>query len=77
MRALWWLAQSIAVVGGLFLLLVLVPSLGFLLILLPLMPVLLGILAVAGAATGRGWAYGLAGALFIGWIIAAVFPFTG
>ncbi len=76
-RALWWLAQSIAVVGGLFLALALVPSLGFLLLLLPLMPLLLGILAVAGAASGRAWAYGLGGALFIGWIIAAVFPLAG
>jgi dienelactone hydrolase len=76
-RTLWWLAQSIAVVGGLSLALVLVPSLGFLSILLPLMPLLLGILAVAGAATGRAWAYGLGGALFIGWIIAAVFPLAG
>jgi hypothetical protein len=73
-RVLWWLAQSIAVTGGLFLTLMLVPSLGFLLILLPLMPLLLGIVAVAGAASGRAWAYGLGGALFIGWIIAAVFP---
>ena len=76
-RVLWWLAQSIAVTGGLFLTLMLVPSLGFLLILLPLMPLLLGIVAVAGAASGRAWAYGLGGALFIGWIIAAVFPLAG
>ena len=77
MRAIWWLVQSIAVTGGLFLALLLAPSLGFLLILLPLMPLLLGIVAVAGAASGRAWAYGLGGALFIGWIIAAVFPFAG
>jgi len=77
LRALWWLVQSIAVTGGLFLVLLLVPSLGFLLILLPLMPLLLGIVAVAGAASGRAWAYGLGGALFIGWIIAAVFPLAG
>jgi dienelactone hydrolase len=74
MRVLWWLAQSITVTGGLFLALMLVPSLGFLLILLPLMPLILGIVAVAGAASGRAWAYGLGGALFVGWIIAAVFP---
>ena len=73
-RVLWWLVQSLAVTGGLFLALLLVPALGFLLILLPLMPLLLGIVAVAGAASGRAWAYGVGGALFIGWIIAAVFP---
>jgi dienelactone hydrolase len=76
-RVLWWLAQSIAVTGGLFLTLMLIPSLGFLLILLPLLPLILGIVAVAGAASGRAWAYGLSGALFIGWIIAAVFPLAG
>ena len=77
MRVLWWLAQSITVVAGLFLALLLVPSLGFLMILLPLMPLILGIVAVAGAAAGRAWAYGLGGALFIGWLIAAVFPLAG
>ena len=76
-RVIWWLVQSIVVTGGLFLALLLAPSLGFLLILLPLMPLLLGIVAVAGAASGRAWAYGLGGALFIGWIIAAVFPLAG
>ena len=76
-RVFWWLAQSIAVTGGLFLALLLAPSLGFLLILLPLMPLLLGIVAVVGAASGRAWAYGVGGALFIGWIIAAVFPLAG
>ena len=76
-RVLWWLAQSIAVTGGLFLMLMLIPSLGFLLILLPLMPLILGIVAVAGAASGRAWAYGLGGALFVGWVIAAVFPLAG
>jgi pimeloyl-ACP methyl ester carboxylesterase len=76
-RVLWWVVQSLAVTGGLFLALLLAPSLGFLLILLPLMPLLLGIVAVAGAASGRAWAYGLGGALFIGWIIAAVFPLAG
>lgn len=76
-RVLWWLAQSIVVAGGLLLLLVLVPSLGFLMLLLPILPLLLGILAVAGAASDRAWAYGLGGALFIGWVIAAVFPLAG
>ena len=76
-RLLWWLVQSVAVTGGLFLALLLAPSLGFLLILLPLMPLILGIVAVAGAASGRAWAYGVGGALFIGWIIAAVFPLAG
>ena len=41
-RVLWWLVQSLTVTGGLFLALLLAPSLGFLLILLPLMPLLLG-----------------------------------
>ena len=76
-RALWWLAQSIATAGGLMLLLVLVPSLGFLLILLPLMPLLLGILAVRGERVGHAWPYGIGGALFFGWVIAAVFPLAG
>ncbi len=76
-RALWWLAQSVALVGGLFLALTLVPSLGFLVLLMPLLPVILGVLAVAGAAFDRAWVYGLGSALFFGWILAAVFPLAG
>ncbi|MCX6030120.1 MAG: alpha/beta fold hydrolase [Chloroflexi bacterium] len=76
-RVAWWLGQSAGLVGGLFLALALVPSLGFLVLLMPLLPVILGILAVVAAAFDRPWVYGIGGALFFGWIIAAVFPLAG
>ena len=73
-RVAWWLGQSAGLVGGLFLALALVPSLGFLVLLMPLLPVILGILAITATAFDRPWAYGLGGAMFFGWVIAAVFP---
>ncbi len=73
-RLLWWAGQSVALLAGLYLALLLAPSLGFLILLMPLLPVLLAILALAGAAVDRAWAYGIGGALFLGWVIAAVFP---
>ena len=83
-RAAWWLAQSAAMIGGLLVTLKLVPSLGVLVLLMPLLPIILGILAIGGAAfertaaarTGRAtaWIYGIGGAMFFGWVLAAVFP---
>lgn len=73
-RLLWWGGQSAVLVGGLLLTLALVPALGFLVLLLPLLPVILGILAVAGAAFDRPWPYALGSAFFFGWVLAAVFP---
>jgi pimeloyl-ACP methyl ester carboxylesterase len=72
-RVLWWLAQSAVLVGGLFVTLLLVPSMGFLVLLMPLLPVLLGVFAVITAAFDRPWPYAVGTALFFGWVLAAVF----
>lgn len=72
-RVLWWLAQSAVLVGGLFVTLLLVPSMGFLVLLMPLLPVLLGVFAVTTAAFDRPWPYAIGTALFFGWVLAAVF----
>lgn len=73
-RGLWWLGQSVLVVGGLFVTLLLAPSLGFLVLLMPLFPLLLGIFAVTTVAFDRPWPYAIGTALFFGWVLAAVFP---
>ena len=75
-RVLWWLGQSGALIGGLVLMLIFVPRLGFVAILLPVFPVLLALLSFTAAQVGQNWQYGMAGALFWGWAIAATFPLT-
>ncbi len=72
-RVVWWLAQSAVLVGGLFVTLLLVPSMGFLVLLMPLLPVLLAVFAVTTAAFDRPWPYAMGTALFFGWVLAAVF----
>jgi len=72
-RVVWWLVQSGVLVGGLFVTLLLVPSMGFLVLLMPLLPVLLAVFAVTTAAFDRPWPYAIGTALFFGWVLAAVF----
>lgn len=73
-RALWWLIQSVAMLGGLFLTLTLVPSLWVLVLMMPLLPVVLGLLTLAGTPFDQPWPYAIGSALFFGWMLAAVFP---
>lgn len=70
----WWLLQSAVIVAGLGLTIALSPDLFFIFLLLPVLPLLLGLLAIAGAALDRPWAVALGSALFLGWILVAVFP---
>lgn len=73
-RAGWWLLQSVVIVAGLGLTILLSPDLFFIFLLLPIFPIILGIMALAGAALARPWAAALGNALFLGWILVAVFP---
>ena len=73
-RAGWWLVHSLLLGGGFFLALQLNPELGFLILILPLFPIILGFHAWVTARQKGTWAYALSGALFIGWLLLAVFP---
>ena len=73
-RLAWWLGESAALVVGLALTLLLVPSLGFLFLVLPTWPLIAGLIALAGAPLRDPWAHALGGTLFMGWLLAAVFP---
>ncbi len=73
-RLAWWLGQSTALVGGLFLVLYQIPQLSFIFLLLPLFPPLMAILSFAAAQLDEVWSYALGSALFFGWMIAAAFP---
>lgn len=70
----WWLAHSALLVGGLLLCVWLNPELGFLFLILPLLPVVLGLHALGSVFYWGGWAFAISGALFLSWIILAIFP---
>ena len=73
-RAGWWLFQTVVVVAGLLLTIVVSPGLGFVSLLMPMIPVILAAMSLAGAAVDRPWSYALGNALFYGWLLVAIFP---
>ncbi|NJM95160.1 MAG: alpha/beta fold hydrolase [Acaryochloridaceae cyanobacterium CSU_5_19] len=76
-RVLWWLGQTIALIGGLILTIYALPQLGFIFLLLPLFPIIFGILSFVAAQLKDAWSYALGSALFFGWTLAAAFPLVG
>ena len=75
-RFIWWLGQSIALVGGFFLTLQFVPQLSFIFLLLPLFPLFTAMFSYVAAMLNEVWIYTLGCALFFGWVIAAAFPLS-
>ncbi|MBD2259386.1 alpha/beta fold hydrolase [Pseudanabaena sp. FACHB-2040] len=75
-RILWWLGQTIILVGGFVLTLNFLPQLGFMYLLLPLFPPLMGVLALVAGSLNRSWVYAIGSALFFGWLLAAGFPLS-
>lgn len=73
-RAVWWLGYSLVLIGGLLLALRLNPELSFLMLILPVFPVILALHALAAGPYRWRTAFALGGALFIGWLVLAVFP---
>jgi dienelactone hydrolase len=73
-RAGWWLAQSAILVAALTVALQLSPEMGFLLLILPLFPIILGLHTLAAAPYRGSWPFALSGALFVSWLLLAVFP---
>jgi dienelactone hydrolase len=73
-RILWWLAYTLVLLGGLFLALRLNPELGFLILILPVFPVVMGLHALMAGPYRWRVSFALGGALFIGWLVLAVFP---
>lgn len=70
----WWAFQSIVVIFGFFLAMTLTPALGFIFIILPVVPVMIGLHMLAISPRHGSWAYALTGAMFISWLLLAVFP---
>ncbi len=75
-RILWWLGQSIVLIGGFVLTLNFLPQLGFMFLLLPLFPPLMGILSLVAGLLNRAWVYAIGSALFFSWLMAAGFPLS-
>ncbi|KAB8317840.1 alpha/beta hydrolase [Tolypothrix campylonemoides VB511288] len=73
-RILWWLGQSVILVGGFILVLYLLPELGFIYLLLPLFPLVMSIFSYVASLFAEPWSYGIGSALLFGWILAAAFP---
>ncbi len=73
-RAGWWLAASLCLVGGLLLEIRLSPSLIFLGLILPLFPAFQAAHALAAGRQRSAWSFGLSAALFLAWVVLAVFP---
>jgi hypothetical protein len=73
-RAGWWLAQSAILVAALTLALQISPEVGFLILILPLFPIILGLHTLAAAPSRGSWPFALSGALFVSWLLLAVFP---
>jgi pimeloyl-ACP methyl ester carboxylesterase len=75
-RVVWWLLQSLVLVGGFLSVIYLLPELGFIFLLLPLFPLLMVIFSYAASLLDESWSYALGSALFFGWMIVAAFPLS-
>jgi pimeloyl-ACP methyl ester carboxylesterase len=70
----WWAFHSLVLVGSLLLALRLSAGLYFILLILPLFPAVLALHVLATLSQGERWVFGLSSALFVSWILLAVFP---
>ncbi len=70
----WWLYQVVAVIAGIYLAITMNPELGFVFLLLPLIPMILGMHMLAISSKHGNWAFAIPGAMFLSWLLLAVFP---
>jgi hypothetical protein len=71
-----FVVQTVVVVAALALAGQTIPGLYFVVLLLPALPIALAAGGMTGGALDESWAYGLGNALFLGWILVAVFPMS-
>jgi len=70
----WWLFQSAVLLAAVTLAIRLTPELGFLTLILPVFPIILLFQAIPNLPQRGAWTHALSGALFVSWILLAVFP---
>lgn len=75
-RILWWLGQSLVLVGGFILVLYLLPKLSFIALLLPLFPLVMAIFTFVASFFKESWSYAIGSALLFGWMLTAAFPLS-
>lgn len=73
-RFLWWLGQSVVLVGGFSIVVQFLPQLSFIFLLLPLFPLFMAMFSYIAAMLNEAWIYAIGSALFFGWVLAAAFP---
>jgi pimeloyl-ACP methyl ester carboxylesterase len=73
-QAGWWLGQSITVILGLIVTILLLPSLGFMGILLPVFPILFALFTFLCARLKSPWAFAMGIAPLFSWLIVIPFP---
>ncbi|GAB1538654.1 hypothetical protein NUACC21_13170 [Scytonema sp. NUACC21] len=76
-RLLWWMGQSVVLVGGFILVLYVLPELGFIYLLLPLFPLVMAIFSFTANLFKESWSYAISSTLLFGWMLAAAFPLAG
>jgi hypothetical protein len=69
-----WLANSILLLGGLYLSMQFTPGIGFLILIMPVFPIFFSLHALAAGPYRGGWPFALSGALFTAWMLLVVFP---
>jgi dienelactone hydrolase len=69
-----WFVTSLAVFVTLGAAAVVVPGIGFLILVLPLLPLVLVVTTAIAVGVDRPWATGPAVAVFLGWLLAMLFP---
>jgi hypothetical protein len=73
-RLLGWALHTVVLGVGFVLALWLVPELFVLILILPVLPVVSGLLELATARLRGSWPFAISGALFMSWVLLAVFP---
>jgi pimeloyl-ACP methyl ester carboxylesterase len=75
-RSLAWLVHSALLVAGFIASLFVIPGLGVLVLVLPLLPIGLGVIELSTARLRGSWPAALSGAMFLSWVLLAVFPMS-
>ncbi len=73
-RSLAWLVHTTLLAAGFIASLLIIPGLGVLVLVLPLLPVVLGLIELSTARLRGHWPTALCGAMFLSWMLLAVFP---
>ncbi|MCY7279252.1 MAG: alpha/beta hydrolase, partial [Phormidesmis sp. CAN_BIN44] len=72
----WWFGQSVMLIAGFLLVIIVLPKLGFMFLLLPLFPVVMALFAFVSALLNNSWIYAIGNTLFFAWLLAAGFPLS-